>query len=155
MLRRWMVNLLVAALGCSSTGCLSMYSTRPVEIVATNAKTGQPVANLTVQVDYSNQLLLLNCPIKANGVTDEKGRTYISIADFEAGISVYAAGYESHIDPEVVRNGGSVTLKPETRDTDNGLKVKLQLFPQPSSLFQRFFGWVPIGDPMPGSLSRK
>jgi hypothetical protein len=136
------VALLAAALTCSMTGCLAIYSTRPVEVTAINAETGQPVANLPINVRYSS--MLGNLPTNASSITDATGRAVLPIADFQNGpISICGGGYESLLSPEMVRNGGMVVTGQRNPDSTITPKVNLQLVPQPSSFFLRLFGWVP------------
>src|SRR5262249_27925095 len=84
-----------ATLACSLTGCLAIYSKRPVEVVVTSIDPGQPVPDLPVSVDYFYAPLayfgphVLNVPEEVSGVTDGNGRVVLPIADFEGGRSAY------------------------------------------------------------------
>lgn len=155
MVRSGVITVVTAALGCSLTGCLAIYSKRPVEVVVTDADTGQPVADLPVIVDYFKLTLEypavgpLNVPEGVRGVTDANGRVVLPIADFGHGsIRLQAGSYGSSIEPETVRKGGTVTtndwsllgiLAPEPRATKTQ-KVVLQLIPQRRSFAHRLFG---------------
>src|SRR4051794_8851553 len=109
MVRSRGMAIVTVALGCSLTGCLAIYSKRPVEVVVTDANTGQPVAGLPVSVDYLSMCLnyfgphVLNIPEKQSAVTDTNGRVILPIADFDDGsIRLQAGSYGSCIKAETV-----------------------------------------------------
>jgi hypothetical protein len=119
--------MLAAAAVCSLTGCLAVYSKRPVEITVTSAETGRPVADLPVTVNYT-AMMVLNIPREVKGVTDKDGRVVLPVADFNrGGIHVDAGDYGHFLEPEQVRNGG-------TKETTKGF---LRLVPQTVTIFPR------------------
>jgi hypothetical protein len=125
-------RMLAASFVCSLTGCLAVYSQRPVEITVTSAETGRPVPDLPVSVNYA-AMMVLNIPRDVKGVTDKDGRVVLPVADFSGGpIHVNAGDYGHFLEPEQVRNGG-------TKETAAG---SLRLVPQRPSFAQRVFGWV-------------
>jgi hypothetical protein len=133
--------VILAAISCSMTGCLAIYSKRPVEVIATDAATGQPVAQLPVSVSYAG-MLILNNPKKEEGVTDENGRLLLRMADFESGaIDLRAGDYGRTINPEIVRKGGIVETA--IRETQTATpKVILRLTPQHRSFAVRWKSFV-------------
>ena len=146
MVRPRGLTTLTVALSCSLTGCLAVYSTRPVEVIVTSAETGQPVANLPVAVDYPLFYAhyfgprVLNMPKEAGSVTDENGRIVLPIADFGCGpIRLRAGDYGSSIKPDQVREGGMVAPDYWAFGPEKTPKVILQLVPQRRSFAQRLF----------------
>jgi hypothetical protein len=137
-----------AALSCSLTGCLAVYSKRPVEVVVTDADTARPVADLPVSVRYDPGMPAwyfaprpLNIPQEVSGVTDANGRVVLPLADFGSGsIRLDAGRRVCCIHPETVREGGSVTAAGYPPEIDGTSKVILQLVPQRRSLAHRLFG---------------
>jgi len=128
--------ILIAAWCVSATGCMALYSTRPVEIIATNAETGQPVANLPVSVKYE-YLLVLNAPKEASGVTNANGRVILTVADFSNGdIFLQVGDYWNNIRPTLVRDGGVVTAEMWAAPATTP-KITLRLVPQRPS----FLDW--------------
>jgi hypothetical protein len=136
--------VLAAALSTVQSGCLAIYSTRPVEVTVTNADTGKPVANIPVTVEYVG-MLILNVPKKAEGVTDEHGRLLLPIADFDNGpIHLQAGGWGRSINPETVRYGSIVDTGDWSGGSVSTPKIIMQLVPQRRSLAQRMFGWFDL-----------
>ena len=102
MVRCRMLAVAAAGLGCSMTGCLAIYSTRPVEVVVTRADTGEPVPDLPVSVTYV-YMLVPNPPKNVSGTTDANGRVVLPIADFDSGPIHFQAGdFFRSIKPETV-----------------------------------------------------
>ena len=135
------VRMFTAAAVCFLTGCIAIYSKRPVEITVTSAETGRPVADLPVSVSYP-AMMVLNVPREVKGVTDKDGRVVLPVADFDNGsIHVHAGDYGHFIEPEQVRNGGA-TGTAAWESAPATPKVFLRLVPQRPSFAQRVFGWT-------------
>ncbi len=116
----------------SSAGCAAKYTMRPVEVVVTNPKTNQPVANVPVSVGYSF-FMVPNPPTQAEGTTDENGRVLLPIADFAAGgIHLTAGGNRFPLDALRVRSGGAIRRwVPDSDKTQP--EVVVRLVPRTSS----------------------
>ncbi len=112
---------LFAIVVCSSAGCMANYTMRPVEVIVTDPKTNEPVADVPVSVRYSF-MKLSNPPQEAQGRTDASGRVVLPIADFDHGeITFEAGGNQFILDSARVRGCGVLkrcradydTTKPE------------------------------------------
>ena len=115
-----------------SAGCTAKYTMRPVEVVVTDPKTNEPVANVPVFVGYSLPMMMSNPPPEqAKGTTDEKGRVVLQIADFD-GIYLRAGGSRFSLNALNVRGGGSLRRwEPDSDKTQP--EVAVRLVPRTSS----------------------
>jgi len=117
-----------ALIVCSSVGCMAKYSMRPVDVVVTNPKTNEPIANVPVSVGYSF-FKVPNPPQQAEGTTDENGRVVLQMADFDRGIHLTAGGNWFYFDALRVRGGGSLKRwEPNSDKTQPEVAVRLVPF---------------------------
>jgi hypothetical protein len=68
-----------------ATGCVAVYSSRPMEITVLDPATKTPVSNVPVTVKY-RQVMVLNPPQPAKGTTDTSGTVTLPMAGFEGGL---------------------------------------------------------------------
>jgi hypothetical protein len=132
------LTLVVAALGCSSTGCLDVYSTRPVDIIVTRTDTGQPAADVPVKVYYMS-MMMLNQPRDVEGTTDATGRVTLPMADFLGGPYLRAGTTPFWVPVDTVRDGGLLTYKPTAHPEEPIPTYSVRLIPRRRSFFQILF----------------
>lgn len=124
--------LMVAVVAGCSTGC-ALYSSRPVEVVVSDIKTGEPVPDLSVSVYYM-ATFVLNIPNDEHAVTDANGRAVLPMADFANGLIHLRAGdCGRSLSVDDVRQGGKYPLARWTTDPE-AAEVAIQLTPRPRSL---------------------
>lgn len=116
------ITLSIVVIMCP--GCLAFYSHRPVEIKVHNTNTGEPIADVLVEV-YYRYVLVMNAPEEVFGQTDINGRVTLKMADFKNGLIILKIDrYRFEIEPQMVQNGVvlnnisrvkpfTATLKPE------------------------------------------
>jgi hypothetical protein len=153
MVRHGVLVVAVAVLSLTTTGCLAVYSTRPVEVVVTREDTGEPVADLPISVTYG-YMLVANPPTNTHGSTDASGRVVLTIADFDSGsIHLQAGDFGSSIRAEKVRAGGPVTTARWSDQAADAPKVRMQLVSDKRSLLERLCGKPPRFEPTPVTVA--
>ncbi len=136
---RWRaLSLMAAALGCASTGCLAVYSTRPVDVIVTRTDTGEPAAGVPVKVFYPS-MFVLNQPRDVKGTTDATGRVTLPMADFQDGPCLRAGSTRYAVESDTVRVGGPLTYKP-TANREPLPTYSVRLVPRRQSLVSRLLG---------------
>jgi hypothetical protein len=133
------LSLVAAALCCSSTGCLVVYSTRPVDVIVTRTDTGEPAAGVPVKVYYSS-MMVLNQPRDVEGTTDATGRVTLPMADFLGGPSLRAGSTPFWAEADTVRDGGPLTYKPTANPEEPIPTYSVRLVPRRQSLINRLLG---------------
>ena len=123
---------------CSSDlpGCLALYSTRPVTITVVDPDSDQPLANVPVKLQYEH-VMVANAPLSQDGMTNEKGRVTLPVADFDYGVILLRAGNsEFTLSPKDVREGAFFE-KGYPHKTDTTLaEVAVELCPHPLDLWR-------------------
>jgi hypothetical protein len=107
---RGLALLFWLAVSVSATGCVAVYSTRPVEITVLDPASKSPVANVPVSVKY-HQMLVVNPPQPAKGTTDASGLVTLPVASFEGGlfggvVEVDAGDTKLLLTRALLQNGG-------------------------------------------------
>lgn len=138
-----MFAILAAFLSCQTTGCLAVYSTRPVDVVVTRTDTGQPAANVPVKVSYMS-MMVLNKPKDVEGATDATGRVLLPMADFSCGKYLQVGTTKFAVETDTLRDGGLLTYKPSANPEEPIPTYAVRLVPRQRSLIQRVLG-LPIG----------
>jgi hypothetical protein len=133
------LSLVAAALGCFSTGCLDVYSTRPVEVIVTRTDTGEPAAGVPVKVFYL-AMFALNQPRDVEGTTDATGRVTLPMADFRCGPDLRAGTTMYGVESDTVREGGPLTYKPTANPEEPIPTYSVRLVPRRQSLVNRLLG---------------
>jgi hypothetical protein len=129
----------IAALSCAMLpGCISLYSTRPVEVVVTKAGSGEPAGGVPVEVRYV-YMLVLNAPERAEGMTDTGGSVTLPIADFRDGIIVLKIGDSEYgLVAATVRQGGALPASELTPYASADTPYRVRLTPKRRPLTQLF-----------------
>jgi len=129
-----------AALSCTSTGCLAVYSTRPVDVIVTRTDTGEPAAGVPVKVFYL-AMFVLNQPRDVEGTTDASGLVTLPMADFRDGPFIRAGSTEFWgVEAKTVREGGPLTYKPTANPEEPIPTYSVRLVPRRQSLISRLLG---------------
>jgi len=106
----------VTLLALFCPGCLACYTTRTVDVVVTERKSGLPLADSAINVGYNAKIYvpLLNKPSGDSGKTDRNGAVALRIADFDWGQIVLYGGeqrdgrssLETLLEPRIIHEGG-------------------------------------------------
>jgi hypothetical protein len=124
---------LLAALGSiAASGCVTLYSTRPVELTVTQSGSAQPVANQPVILSYTHSKFV-GAPPSVSETTDDQGRVVLPVGDVEFPIRLQVGQATFDVDREVVRTGG--VLKPDGEQEG----VELRVAPRSRTLLEWLF----------------
>jgi hypothetical protein len=141
MTRRTQLACFLALVIGAAPGCLALYSTRPVTITVVDPESDRPLANVPVNLRYAH-VMVANAPQSQDGVTNEKGRVTLPVADFDYGVILLRAGNsEFTLSPKDVHEGAFFE-KGYPYKTDTTLpEVAVELCPHPLDL------WRMVGAP--------
>jgi hypothetical protein len=136
MTRRTRLAWFVAFIIGTAPGCLALYSTRPVTITVVDPESDRPLANVPVKLQYEH-VMVANAPLSQDGMTNEKGRVALPVADFDYGVILLRAGNsEFTLSPKDVREGAFFE-KGYPHKTDTTLpEVAVELCPHPLDLWR-------------------
>lgn len=107
------------------TGCLTVPTPKPVEVVVTRTDTGEPAANVPVKVYYLS--MLTPRPKDVEGTTDANGRVTLPMSS--SGPYITAGATRFYAEPVLLRTGGVVTYKPTAHPEEPIPTYSVRLLP--------------------------